>query len=101
MKAGLLNIKLQKLMCMYFPTQSSVTINQGVINGNIITLPNPSNPENPIIGTISSDGRTITWTEGGQLLETTTRDDIDECADASGTNPCDGTPGTGLYGQDR
>ena len=74
-----------------------VTMNQGVINGNIITIPNPSNPENPIIGTISSDGRTITWTEGGQLLETTTRDDIDECADASGTNPCDGTPGTGSY----
>ena len=70
-------------------------MNQGVINGNIITVPNPANPEFPIIGTISSDGRTITWMEGGNLLYTTNRNDIDECTDASGANPCDGQPGPG------
>ena len=60
----------------------------GTINGNTITVPNPADPENPLIGTISADGKTIDWTQGGVPQYSMGRTDIDECTPDDGSNPC-------------
>ena len=72
----------------------------GVINGNEITVPDPTDPENPRIGTISPDGKTITWTQNGQVIQTTGRTDVDECAVDAASDPCLAQTGTTCYNTD-
>ena len=72
----------------------------GVINGNEIIVPDPSDPENPRIGTISADGKTITWTQAGQVVNTTGRTDVDECAVDAASDPCAAQAGTTCYNTD-
>ena len=72
----------------------------GVINGNVITVPDPTNPENPRIGTISADGKTITWTQGGTILQTTGRADVNECTQDPAADPCAAQTGTTCYNTD-
>ena len=69
----------------------------GVINGNEIIVLDPSNPENPRIGTISPDGKTITWTQAGQVLQTTGRTDVNECTQDPAADPCAAQAGASYY----
>ena len=46
---------------------------------------------------IQADGQSITWTQDGNLIETTGRIDVDECTDPTGTNPCATQTGTTCY----
>ena len=70
---------------------------EGTIVGNTITVPDPNNPENPLIGTISADGKTIDWTQAGQTAYTMGRSDIDECPPTAATDPCADQAGTVCY----
>ena len=73
---------------------------EGTINGNQIIVPDPSNPEFPKIGTISPDGRVITWTQEGTEIITAGRADVDECPPTAAADPCASQPGTTCYNTD-
>ena len=73
---------------------------EGTIDGNQIIIPDPDNPTTPIIGVVSADGKTITWTQQGTVIQTTSRTDIDECPPAAATDPCESQPGTTCYNTD-
>ena len=70
---------------------------EGTVVGNEIIVPDPSNPENPKIGTISDDGTTITWTQSGNRIDTTGRTDINECTDPASGDPCAVQAGTTCF----
>ena len=73
---------------------------EGTVVGNEIIVPDPSNPENPKIGTISEDGTTITWTQAGNRIDTTGRVDINECTDPASGDPCAAQAGTTCFNTD-
>ena len=73
---------------------------EGIVVGNEIIVPDPSNPENPKIGTISSDGKIITWTQDGNNIDTTGRIDVNECTDPTSTDPCAAQTGTTCFNTD-
>ena len=73
---------------------------EGTIVGNIITVPDPTNPENPRIGTISPDGKSIVWTQAGQTIASTGRTDLNECTADPANDPCASQAGTTCYNTD-
>ena len=72
----------------------------GFINGNEIVVPDPNDPEYPIIGIISPDGKTIEWTQAGAVIMTFGRWDVDECTADPAYDPCASETGTICYNTD-
>ena len=68
--------------------------------GNEIVVPDPSNPDYPIIGTISPDGKRITWTQQGIPIQEISRWDVDECTVDPANDPCAYQTGTICYNTD-
>ena len=73
---------------------------EGTIVGNIITVPDPAQPENPRIGTISPDGKSIVWTQNGEIIASTGRTDLNECTTDPANDPCASQAGTSCYNTD-
>ena len=73
---------------------------EGTIVGNIITVPDPAQPESPRIGTISPDGKSIIWTQNGVEIASTGRTDQNECTADAANDPCAAQAGTSCYNTD-
>ena len=73
---------------------------EATIDGNQIIIADPDKPTTPIIGVVSADGKTITWTQDGTPIQTTSRTDINECPPDAATDPCATQPGTTCYNTD-
>ena len=73
---------------------------EGTIDGNQIIIADPDKPTTPIIGVVSADGKTITWTQNGQEIQKTSRTDVNECPPDAATDPCATQPGTTCYNTD-
>ena len=70
---------------------------EATIDGNQIIIADPDNPTTPVIGVVSADGKTITWTQDGTPIQTTSRTDVNECPPDAATDPCATQPGTTCY----